>query len=147
MCAAQEDPDKDYEKKDRRREEERRRKAARSGFVRDLVQELEGAPEEVTTPRVCLLFTVRALCALVLKILKRASASDIRTWHALLRTECVLEEDRRSSLQCLRTELMLLGAGADRRRGDGQPAAGQGASGSKGRAGGGAHGAGALEQD
>ena len=47
LCAAQEDPDKDYGKKDRRREEERRRKAARSGFVRDLVQELEGAPEEV----------------------------------------------------------------------------------------------------
>ena len=75
LCAAQEDPDKDYEKKDRRREEERRRKAARSGFVRDLVQELEGAPEEVRTPHVCLLFTVIALCALILETLKRASAS------------------------------------------------------------------------
>ena len=44
---SQEDPDRDYGKKGRRREEERQRKAARSGFVRDLVQELEGAPEEV----------------------------------------------------------------------------------------------------
>ncbi|CAK0782908.1 hypothetical protein CVIRNUC_006103 [Coccomyxa viridis] len=46
-AAMQEDPDRDYGKKGRRREEERQRKAARSGFVRDLVQELEGAPEEV----------------------------------------------------------------------------------------------------
>ena len=44
----QEDPDRDYGKKDRRREEERQRKAARSGFVRELVQEIEGAPEEVS---------------------------------------------------------------------------------------------------
>ncbi len=47
----QDDPDRDYGKKDRRREEERKRKAARSGFVRDLVQEIEGAPEEVS--RLC----------------------------------------------------------------------------------------------
>ena len=46
----QEDPDRDYGKKGRRREEERQRKAARSGFVRDLVQELEDAPEEVGRP-------------------------------------------------------------------------------------------------
>ena len=48
MYLAQDDPDRDYGKKDRRREEERKRKAARSGFVRDLVQEIEGAPEEVS---------------------------------------------------------------------------------------------------
>jgi len=47
MLDLKEDPDKDYGKKDRRREDERKRKAARSGFVRDLVQEIEGAPEEV----------------------------------------------------------------------------------------------------
>lgn len=96
LCAAQEDPDKDYGKKDRRREEERRRKAARSGFVRDLVQELEGAPEEVTTPHVCLLIAVPALCALALcalvfETLKRASPNTSATgmhWLIALQQVC-----------------------------------------------------------
>lgn len=53
MHTMQDDPDRDYGKKDRRREEERKRKAARSGFVRDLVQEIEGAPEEVSRVQLC----------------------------------------------------------------------------------------------
>jgi hypothetical protein len=43
----QEDPDRDYGKKARRREAELKRRAARSGFVQELMQEIEGAPEEV----------------------------------------------------------------------------------------------------
>lgn len=43
----QEDPDRDYGKKARRREAELARRAKRSGFVRELVEEIEGAPEEV----------------------------------------------------------------------------------------------------
>lgn len=44
----QDDPDRDYNKKARRREAELKRKAARSGFVQELMQEIQGAPEEVT---------------------------------------------------------------------------------------------------
>ena len=43
----QEDPDRDYGKKARRRDAEQVRRAQRSGFVQELVQEIEGAPEEV----------------------------------------------------------------------------------------------------
>lgn len=46
----QEDPDRDYGKKARRREAELARRAKRSGFVRELVEEIEGAPEEVSAP-------------------------------------------------------------------------------------------------
>lgn len=42
------DPDKDYGKKERRRQEHAARKAGRSDFVQALASELEGAPEEVS---------------------------------------------------------------------------------------------------
>lgn len=42
------DPDKDYGKKERRRQQHAARKAGRSEFVQALASELEGAPEEVT---------------------------------------------------------------------------------------------------
>lgn len=38
---------RDYGRKARRRDAERARKAARSGLVRELAAEVEGAPEEV----------------------------------------------------------------------------------------------------
>lgn len=41
------DPDKDYGKKERRRQQHAARKAGRSEFVQALASELEGAPEEV----------------------------------------------------------------------------------------------------
>ncbi|DBA96237.1 TPA: hypothetical protein ACH3X3_002431 [Trebouxia sp. C0006] len=41
------DPDKDYGKKERRRQEHAARKAGRSDFVQALASELEGAPEEL----------------------------------------------------------------------------------------------------
>lgn len=47
MHALQDDPDRDYGKKARRREAELARRAQRSGFVRELVADIEGAPEEV----------------------------------------------------------------------------------------------------
>jgi len=43
---AQEDPDKRQGRKEQRREDELRRRATRSEFFQDLVQEVEGAPEE-----------------------------------------------------------------------------------------------------
>ncbi len=46
-AAAQEDPDKNYGRKERRRAEEINRRAARSELFQELVQEVEGAPEEV----------------------------------------------------------------------------------------------------
>ena len=42
------DPDKDYGKKERRRQEHAARRAGRSDFVQALASELEGAPEEVS---------------------------------------------------------------------------------------------------
>jgi hypothetical protein len=50
LCALllQEDPDRDYGKKARRREAEQARRAQRSGFVRELMEEIEGAPEEAS---------------------------------------------------------------------------------------------------
>ena len=42
------DPDKDYGKKERRRQQHAARKAGRSEFVQALASELEGAPEEVS---------------------------------------------------------------------------------------------------
>ena len=41
------DPDKDYGKKERRRQQHAARKAGRSEYVQALASELEGAPEEV----------------------------------------------------------------------------------------------------
>ena len=51
------DPDKDYGKKERRRQQHAARKAGRSEFVQALASELEGAPEEVNFP--CLLLVDR----------------------------------------------------------------------------------------
>ena len=52
------DPDKDYGKKERRKQQHAARKAGRSEFVQALAAELEGAPEEVCclaqTSRLCL---------------------------------------------------------------------------------------------
>ena len=42
------DPDKDYGKKERRRQQHAARKAGRSEFMQALASELEGAPEEVS---------------------------------------------------------------------------------------------------
>lgn len=47
---AQEDPDKRQGRKEQRREDELRRRAARSEFFQDLVQEVEGVPEEARPP-------------------------------------------------------------------------------------------------
>ena len=41
------DPDKDYGKKERRRQQHAARKAGRSEFMQALASELDGAPEEV----------------------------------------------------------------------------------------------------
>ena len=49
------DPDKDYGKKERRRQQHAARKAGRSEFVQALASELEGAPEEVNCPFLLLL--------------------------------------------------------------------------------------------
>ena len=44
------DPDKDYGKRERRQQQHAARKAGRSEFVQALASELEGAPEEVSHP-------------------------------------------------------------------------------------------------
>ena len=46
------DPDKDYGKKERRRQQHAARKAGRSEFMQALASELEGAPEEVSVGKV-----------------------------------------------------------------------------------------------
>ena len=43
----EDDPDKDYGRKERRKQQHAARKAGRSEFVQALAAELEGAPEEV----------------------------------------------------------------------------------------------------
>jgi len=53
------DPDKDYGKKERRRQEHAARKAGRSDFVQALASELEGAPEEVSA---CLVYVSMHAC-------------------------------------------------------------------------------------
>ena len=45
--AMEEDPDKDYGKKERRCSENQARRSGRSQMVRELAQEVAGAPEEV----------------------------------------------------------------------------------------------------
>lgn len=50
------DPDKDYGKKERRRAQHAARKAGRSEFVQALASELEGAPEEVS-PTLAIAYT------------------------------------------------------------------------------------------
>ncbi|KAK9904141.1 hypothetical protein WJX75_005357 [Coccomyxa subellipsoidea] len=46
-AAMQDDPDKNYGRKEQRRTEELSRRAARSEYFQELVQEVEGAPEEL----------------------------------------------------------------------------------------------------